>query len=165
MGALTLPRRVSVLGSTGSVGVSTLDLLEKAGVEVEVTALTAGRNAERLAEQALRWRPTLAVIEDETKLPELRQRLEGSGVKTAAGSNAVVEAAAADAQWVMSSIVGFAGLAPTLAAARAGAVIGLANKESLVCAGPSLLRAAKLAGGAVIPVDSNTRRSSKSSTR
>lgn len=154
MGALTLPRRVSVLGSTGSVGVSTLDLLDKAGAEVEVTALTAGRNVERLAEQALRWRPKLAVIEDETKLAELRQRLDGSGIAAAAGHNAVVEAAGADAQWVMSSIVGFAGLAPTLAAAQAGAVIGLANKESLVCAGPSLLRAAKLAGGVVIPVDS-----------
>ncbi|WP_309646721.1 1-deoxy-D-xylulose-5-phosphate reductoisomerase [Phenylobacterium sp.] len=154
MGHVSLPRRVSVLGSTGSVGVSTLDLLEKAGAEVEVAALTAGRNVERLAEQALRWRPKVAVVEDESKLAELRDRLSGSGVKAAAGQAAVVEAASADAQWVMSSIVGFAGLAPTLAAAKAGAVIGLANKESLVCAGPSLLRTAKLAGGAVIPVDS-----------
>lgn len=154
MGSLTLPRRVSVLGSTGSVGVSTLDLLDKAGAEVEVMALTAGRNVARLSEQALRWRPRLAVIEDETKLPELRARLNGSGIETAAGHAAVVEAAAGEAQWVMSSIVGFAGLAPTLAAAKAGAVIGLANKESLVCAGPPLLRTAKLAGGAVIPVDS-----------
>jgi 1-deoxy-D-xylulose-5-phosphate reductoisomerase len=154
MGQLTLPRRVSVLGSTGSVGVSTLDLLDQSSAEVEVAALTAGRNVERLAEQALRWRPKLAVIEDESKLPELRDRLKGSGVETAAGAAAVVEAAGADAQWVMSSIVGFAGLAPTLAAAKAGAVIGLANKESLVCAGPSLLRTAKLAGGVVIPVDS-----------
>lgn len=154
MGALTLPRRVSVLGSTGSVGVSTLDLLDKAGAEVEVTALTAGRNVERLAEQSLRWRPKLAVIEDEAKLPELRERLAGSGVQTAAGAGAVAEAAAADAQWVMSAIVGFAGLPPTLAAAQAGAVVALANKESLVCAGPSLLRTAKFAGGAVIPVDS-----------
>ncbi|MFN3514355.1 MAG: 1-deoxy-D-xylulose-5-phosphate reductoisomerase [Phenylobacterium sp.] len=154
MGPLSLPRRVSVLGSTGSVGVSTLDLLDKAGAEVEVTALTAGRNVERLAEQALRWRPKLAVIEDEARLPELRERLKGSGVETAAGASAVVDAAAGEAQWVMSSIVGFAGLGPTLAAARAGAVIALANKESLVCAGPSLLRASKLAGGVVIPVDS-----------
>lgn len=154
MGKLTLPRRVSVLGSTGSVGVSTLDLLDKAGAEVEVSALTAGKNVDRLVEQALRWRPKLAVIEDETKYAELRERLKGSGVETAAGAGAVVDAAAADAQWVMSAIVGFAGLAPTMAAAKAGAVIGLANKESLVCAGPSLLRTAKFAGGAVIPVDS-----------
>ena len=154
MGTLSLPRKVSVLGSTGSIGVSTLDLFDKAKVEVEVTALAAGRNVERLAEQARRWRPQLAVIEDESKLPELRERLAGSGVETAAGSAAVAEAAAADAQWVMSAIVGFAGLEPTLAAARAGAVVALANKESLICAGPTLLRTARLAGGAVIPVDS-----------
>ncbi len=154
MGPLSLPRRVSVLGSTGSVGVSTLDLFEKSQTPVEVMALTAGRNVERLAEQARRWRPKLAVIENEAGLPELRDRLAGSGVKAAAGANAVAEAAAADAQWVMSAIVGFAGLAPTLSAAKAGAVVALANKESLVCAGPSLLRTARLAGGTVIPVDS-----------
>jgi len=154
MGTLNLPRKVSVLGSTGSVGVSTLDLFEKAGVEVEVQALAAGRNVERLAEQALKWRPALAVIEDEAKLPELRERLEGSGIASAGGASGVLEAARADAQWVMSAIVGFAGLAPTLAAAKTGAVIALANKESLICAGPALLRTAKLAGGAVIPVDS-----------
>jgi 1-deoxy-D-xylulose-5-phosphate reductoisomerase len=154
MGTLSLPRKVSVLGSTGSVGLSTLDLFEQAQVDVEVVALTAGRNVERLAEQALRWRPQVAVIEDERRLPELRERLKGSGVAVAAGAGAVADMAAADAQWVMSAIVGFAGLAPTLAAAKAGAVIALANKESLVCAGPSLLRTAKLAGGAVVPVDS-----------
>jgi 1-deoxy-D-xylulose-5-phosphate reductoisomerase len=154
MGTLNLPRKVSVLGSTGSVGMSTLDLFELAAVEVEVVALTAGRNVGRLAEQALRWRPQIAVIEDESALPELRERLAGSGVRSAAGTQAVTDAASADAQWVMSAIVGFAGLAPTLAAARAGAIIALANKESLVCAGPSLLRTAKLAGGAVVPVDS-----------
>ena len=151
---MSLPRKVSVLGSTGSIGVSTLELFEKAGVEVEVVALAAGRNVQRLAEQALKWRPQVAVIEDETALVELRDRLAGSGVRAAAGAAAVVEAASADAQWVMSAIVGFAGLAPTLAAARSGAVVALANKESLICAGPALLRTAKLAGGVVIPVDS-----------
>nr|WP_083771019.1 1-deoxy-D-xylulose-5-phosphate reductoisomerase [Phenylobacterium zucineum] len=152
--ALNLPRKVSVLGSTGSVGVSTLDLFQQAGVEVDVVALTAGRNVERLADQALKWRPQVAVIQDESALPRLRERLQGSGIEAAAGETAVTDVAAADAQWVMSAIVGFAGLAPTLAAAKAGAVIALANKESLVCAGPSLLRTAKLAGGAVVPVDS-----------
>lgn len=151
---MSLPRKVSVLGSTGSVGVSTLSLFQTAGVEVEIVALAAGRNVELLAEQALRWRPKLAVIEDEGALPILRERLAGSGIQTAAGAQAVTDAAAMDAQWVMSAIVGFAGLAPTLAAAQAGAVVALANKESLICAGPALLRAAKLAGGAVIPVDS-----------
>jgi 1-deoxy-D-xylulose-5-phosphate reductoisomerase len=154
MGPLSLPRRVSILGSTGSVGVSTLDLFDKSQTPVELMALTAGANVERLAEQARRWRPRLAVIQDETKLEELRDRLRGSGIETAAGANAVADAAAADAQWVMSAIVGFAGLAPTLSAAKSGAVVALANKESLVCAGPSLLRTARLAGGAVIPVDS-----------
>lgn len=154
MGTLSLPRKVSVLGSTGSVGMSTLDLFEQARVEIEMVGLAAGRNVTRLAEQALRWRPQLAVIQDETLLPELRERLKGSGIATAGGAQAVIDVASADAQWVMSAIVGFAGLAPTLAAARSGAVIALANKESLVCAGPSLLRIAKLAGGAVIPVDS-----------
>ena len=151
---MTLPRRVSVLGSTGSVGTSTLDLFEQVGSPLEIVALTAGRNVAKLAEQALRWRPQIAVIQDETCHAELKERLAGSGVITAAGPNAVIEAARADAQWVMSAIVGFAGLAPTLAAARTGAVIALANKESLICAGPAMLRVAKLAGGAVIPVDS-----------
>jgi 1-deoxy-D-xylulose-5-phosphate reductoisomerase len=154
MGSLSLPRKVSVLGSTGSIGVSTLDLFEQAGVDVEIVALTAGRNVELLAEQALKWRPQIAVIADEKALPRLRDLLAGSGVRAAAGSAAVAEAAAAEAQWVMSAIVGFAGLAPTLAAAQAGAIVALANKESLICAGPTLLRTAKLAGGAVIPVDS-----------
>ena len=154
MGSLNLPRKVSVLGSTGSVGANTLDLFEKAGAEVEIIALAAGRNADKLAEQALRWRPQIAVLEDESALPRLRELLAGSGIETAAGSAAVTEAATREAQWVMSAIVGFAGLAPTLAAARTGAVIALANKESLICAGPELLRAAKRAGGTVIPVDS-----------
>lgn len=154
MGPLSIPRKISVLGSTGSVGVSTLDVLAKADVEVEVAALAAGRNVERLAEQALRWRPRIAVIGDEAALPQLRAMLKGSGIETAAGVQATIDAASEDAQWVMSAIVGFAGLAPTLAAARSGAIVALANKESLVCAGPELLRAARLAGGMVIPVDS-----------
>ena len=147
-------RKVVVLGSTGSIGVSTLDLFEQADVAVQILALTAGRNVEKLAEQALRWKPQVAVIDDETCLPELRERLAGSGVRAAAGPAAVAEAAAMGADWVMSAIVGAAGLAPTLAAARTGAVIALANKESLVCAGPALLAIAREAGGSVIPVDS-----------
>jgi 1-deoxy-D-xylulose-5-phosphate reductoisomerase len=147
-------RSVVVLGSTGSVGVSTLDLLEQSGQEIDVRALTAGRNVADLADQALRWRPALAVIQDETALPELRSRLAGSGIATAAGASAIVEAAGQGADWVMSAIVGAAGLAPTLAAARAGSTIALANKESLVCAGPSLLAIARASGGCVIPVDS-----------
>jgi 1-deoxy-D-xylulose-5-phosphate reductoisomerase len=156
--ALSLVRSVTVLGSTGSIGVSTLDLLGHARdgkeAEVEVIALTAGKNVERLAEQARQWRPQMAVIEDESLLPELRDRLKGTGIATAAGKAAVTEAADMDASWVMSSIVGAAGLAPTLTAARRGTLVALANKESLVCAGPALLETAKKAGGVVVPVDS-----------
>jgi 1-deoxy-D-xylulose-5-phosphate reductoisomerase len=156
--ACLIQRRVTVLGSTGSIGVSTLDLLDLAiaqgSAQVEMVALTAGRNVERLAEQALKWRPKLSVIQDESLHETLKARLAGSGLVTAAGRNAIIEAAAMDADWVMSAIVGAAGLAPTLAAARTGAVIALANKESLVCAGPALLRIAQEAGGSVIPVDS-----------
>ena len=149
-----MSRSVIILGSTGSVGVSTLDLLGRVDGDIEVVALTAGRNVESLVEQALRWRPQMAVIEDESLLGELQARLAGSGVATAAGAAAIEEVAGRGADWVMSAIVGAAGLAPTLAAARAGSVIGLANKESLVCAGPVLLAIAKAAGGAIIPVDS-----------
>ena len=154
MGALTLPRKVVVLGSTGSIGLSTLSLFEESGAPVQILALTAGRNVERLIEQALRWRPQVAVIEDESKFQRLKDGLAGTGVRAAAGAAAVSEAAAMGADWVMSAIVGAAGLAPTVAAARTGAVIALANKESLVCAGPALLAIAKAAGGSVIPVDS-----------
>jgi len=154
MGPLTSPRKVVVLGSTGSIGLSTLSLFEESGAPVEILALTAGRNVERLIQQALRWRPQLAVIEDETKFSALKDGLAGTGVRAAAGAAAIIEAAAMGADWVMSAIVGAAGLAPTLAAARTGATIALANKESLVCAGPALLAIARAAGGSVIPVDS-----------
>ncbi|PIB92008.1 1-deoxy-D-xylulose-5-phosphate reductoisomerase [Caulobacter sp. FWC2] len=154
MGALTLPRKVVVLGSTGSIGLSTLSLFEESGVEIEILALTAGRNVERLIEQARRWTPQVAVIEDETKFQALKEGLAGTSVRPAAGAAAVAEAAAMGADWVMSAIVGAAGLAPTVAAARTGAIIALANKESLVCAGPALLAIAQSAGGSVIPVDS-----------
>ena len=155
---MSLKRSVTVLGSTGSVGVSTLDLLDQArtqgSAEVEIIALTAGRNVEKLAEQARYWRPRLAVIDDVKRHDDLRELLKGTGVATAAGPEAVREAAQMGADWVMSAIVGAAGLAPTLAAAKAGAVIGLANKESLVCAGPALLEIARRYGGVIIPVDS-----------
>lgn len=153
-----LQRKVTVLGSTGSVGVSTLDLLSRAATSgsaaITVDALTAGKNVGKLAEQALRWRPRVAVIADPAGHAELKDRLAGSGIETAAGAEAVAEAAGAGADWVMAAIVGAAGLAPTMAAAKAGAIVGLANKESLVCAGPELLACAAKAGGVVIPVDS-----------
>ena len=130
MGALTLPRKVVVLGSTGSIGLSTLSLFEESGVDVEILALTAGRNVERLIAQARRWTPRVAVIEDESGFQALKDGLAGTGVRAAAGATAVAEAAAMGADWVMSAIVGAAGLAPTVAAARTGAVVALANKEA-----------------------------------
>lgn len=153
MGQLS-SRTVTVLGSTGSIGVSTLDLFAKSGAEVDLFALTAGRNVERLAEQALTWRPRVAVIQDESLLAALRERLAGSGIETAAGDAAVADVAGEGVDWVMSAIVGAAGLAPTMAAARKGSIVALANKESLVCCGPALLDTARAAGGGVIPVDS-----------
>ncbi len=146
-----------MLGSTGSVGVSTLEVLDHArqgGSQIEVTALTGGANVALLAEQAWRWRPRLVVIGDEARLGELRERLKGSGVETAGGAEAVSDAAGLKADWVMAAIVGVAGLKPTLAAARTGAVIALANKESIVCAGPLMLAEIKAAGGSLVPVDS-----------
>lgn len=152
-------RRVVILGSTGSVGVSTLDLLAQVDASIDLIALTAGTKVEALAQQALKWRPQRAIIADETKYEELKARLAGSGVEAGAGPAAVEACAQDHADWVMSAIVGAAGLAPTLAAAKAGSTIGLANKESLVCAGPALLAISKASGGTIIPVDSEDRKS------
>lgn len=148
------PRKVTILGATGSVGVSTLELLRLSGAQAEIVALTAGHKAAELADAALKWRPQLAVVARESAYPELKARLAGSGIEVAAGQAAVCDAARAGADWVMSAIVGAAGLAPTLAAAETGCVLALANKESLVCAGSVLMETARQAGGRVIPVDS-----------
>ncbi len=151
-------RRVTVLGSTGSVGCSTLDLMdqaERAGTGVfEVEALTGGANIARLAEQARRWKPTLAVTADPARLNELREALAGTGIEVAAGDQAVIEAAARPADWIMAAIVGAAGLRSAWAAAATGATLALANKESLVCCGPALIERVKRSGGRLLPVDS-----------
>lgn len=155
---MTLRRKVSILGSTGSIGVSTLDLLAQAkahgSAEVEVIALTAGRNVQDLIAQALIWRPAMAVIEDAAGFEALKSGLAGTGIAVGYGASAVLEAASMDAQWVMSAIVGVAGLPPTVAAVKTGATVGLANKESIVCAGLSLIQLAKQYGSTIIPVDS-----------
>lgn len=151
-------RRVTVLGATGSVGRSTLDLMdqvETAGTGAfEVEALTGGANIARLAEQARRWKPKLAVTADPARLDELRAALAGTGVEAAAGDQAVVEAAARPADWIMAAIVGAAGLRSAWAAAATGATLALANKESLVCCGPALIERVKRSGGRLLPVDS-----------
>jgi 1-deoxy-D-xylulose-5-phosphate reductoisomerase len=151
-------RRITVLGSTGSVGCSTLDLMDQAEAAgsgtFEVEALTGGANIARLAEQARRWRPKLAVTADPARLEELRTALSGTGVEAAAGDRAVIEAAARPADWIMAAIVGAAGLRSAWAAAATGATLALANKESLVCCGPALIRRVREAGGRLLPVDS-----------
>ncbi len=125
------------------------------GAEVyDIVALTAGCNARKLAQQALVLRPYIAVLSDKNALPELKELLAGSGIETAAGDEAVIEAAGCNADWTMSAIAGAAGLRPTLEAIRAGASIGLANKESMVCAGQLVHAEAERAGIKILPVDS-----------
>lgn len=148
------PRRVTVLGSTGSVGVQTIDLIRRAPDAFQVAALTAGRNVELLAQQARGLGAELAVVADPAGYGALKAALAGSGVEAAAGPQAVVEAAGRPAEWVMAAIVGAAGLAPTLAAIRRGAVVAFANKEVLVCAGALVMREAAACGARLLPVDS-----------
>ncbi|MFT8365288.1 MAG: 1-deoxy-D-xylulose-5-phosphate reductoisomerase [Gluconobacter cerinus] len=153
-GSVTKPRRISVLGSTGSIGTSTVDLLKQMSGDIEVRALVGGRNVALLAEQARELRAEIAVIHDESLHDDLKARLAGSGIRTAAGRQAVIEAGAMEADWTMAAITGAAGLEPTLAAARNGHAIALANKEALVCAGDVMLRAVGEAGATLLPVDS-----------
>jgi 1-deoxy-D-xylulose-5-phosphate reductoisomerase len=147
-------RKVSILGATGSVGTSTLDLIERSPDRFEVIALTAASNAEALADAARRTGAKLAVIAEEGKLPELRQALAGSDCRAASGRDALLEAAAGEADWVMAAIVGCAGLEPVMAAVEAGRTIALANKEALVTAGSLMTGAAARAGATILPVDS-----------
>lgn len=149
-------RRISILGSTGSIGTSTLDVVRQCGgrERYEVLALTGNGNVELLAAQARECGARLAVTADESRYDALKAALAGSGVAAAAGRGALMEAASAEADWVMAAIVGTAGLAPTLAAARRGADIALANKECLVSAGPLFVEAVAAGGGRLIPVDS-----------
>lgn len=151
-------RRIAILGSTGSIGESTLSVLDHAGdlgeANFEIAALTANTNVEKLAEQARKYKPEFVAVADESKGDELRAALAGTGIKCGAGASAVEEAAELDTDWVMAAIVGAAGLRPTLKAALRGADIALANKECLVCAGDVLTAAIAKAGGALLPVDS-----------
>ena len=149
-----MARTVSILGATGSVGQSTLDLVERAGDAFEVVALTALRDVDGLAAAARRTRARRAVIGDANLYGELRQALAGSEVEPAAGSDAICEAAALGADWTMAAIVGTAGLEPVMAALRQGKTVALANKESLVLAGALMTRAAQEAGATLLPVDS-----------
>jgi 1-deoxy-D-xylulose-5-phosphate reductoisomerase len=148
------PRTVTILGSTGSVGTQTIDLLLGAPERFRVKAVVAGRNTKKLAEQAIALRAERAVVADASCLTALRQALTGTGIEVAAGTDAVVEAAALDADWTMAAITGAAGLASTLAAIKRGKFVALANKEALVCAGEVMLHAVRQAGATLLPVDS-----------
>jgi len=148
------PQRLTILGATGSVGGSTLDLVARNPGRFTVTALTARRNAAALAAASRRVGAGLAVVADPAAYVELKEHLAGTGIEAAAGEAAVAEAARLDAEIVVAAIVGAAGLAPTLAAVEAGQTVALANKECLVCAGPLVMAAARRSGARILPVDS-----------
>ncbi len=148
-------RKISILGATGSVGTSTLDLVERNTDRFEVVALTAATNVAALAEAARRTNASLAVIRDEALLGELEERLAGTGCRAATGSEALAEAASGgDIDLVMAAIVGCAGLEPVMAAVEAGRTVALANKEALVTAGELMTGAARRSGATILPVDS-----------
>jgi 1-deoxy-D-xylulose-5-phosphate reductoisomerase len=147
-------RRLTVLGSTGSVGTSTLDLVARNPDRFEVAALVAHRRLDLLIEQARRFLPEFVVSADESALGPLREALAGTNIKVGAGAGAVIEAADYPSDMVMAAIVGAAGLASTLAAVRRGAIVALANKESLVCAGHIVMAAVARHGATLLPVDS-----------
>ncbi len=154
-----LARPVTILGATGSVGLATLDLIAEARARwgedaIPIEALTARTSVDELAALAKKFRPKLAVVSDPSYRRALESALAGTGVEVAAGDPAVIEAAQRPAPWVMSAIVGAAGLEPTLAAARRGAAIAIANKEALVCAGDLVTAEVARGGGALLPVDS-----------
>ncbi len=148
------PRRITILGSTGSVGCQTIDLIERNPDRFVVEALTANRNVEMLASQARRLRPAVAVVADPNAYAALKAALSGTGIEVAAGPEALVAAAERPAQWVMAAIVGAVGLPPILAAARRGATVAFANKECLVCAGSLMLDLVSRHGATLVPVDS-----------
>ena len=147
-------RSVTILGSTGSVGCNTVDLLARQPEKFSVEALTANRNVALLAEQARALRPRMVAIADSSLYADLKDALAGLSIEVAAGPAAIIEAASRPAEWVMASIVGAAGLEPTMAAIRRGAIIGLANKECLVCAGELMMADIKTYGAKLVPVDS-----------
>ena len=147
-------RKVSIFGATGSIGQNTIDLIKRAPEEYEVVALTGARNIEQLAADARALNAQIAVTADDSLLEDLRAALKGSGVIAAAGADAILEAAHRPADWIMSAIVGAAGLAPGMAALGQGSTLALANKESLVCAGKLLLETGRAQGAQILPVDS-----------
>lgn len=148
------PKRVTILGSTGSIGCNTLDLIQRNPNDYKVEAITANTNFELLAAQAKETNASLAVVADENKYKALKDALNGTTTEAAAGQSAVIEAASRPADWVMAGIVGAAGLEPTLTAIKRGVVLALANKECLVTAGDLFLSEVDKSGTTLLPVDS-----------
>lgn len=148
------PRRVTILGSTGSIGCNTLDLIAREPDKYVVEAITGNRNADLLVEQALKFNPRMVAVASEDNYASVKSALSGTGIHVGAGEESMVEAASRPADWVMAGIVGGAGLAPTIAAAKRGATVALANKECLVCAGDLLLSEVADSGATLLPVDS-----------
>jgi 1-deoxy-D-xylulose-5-phosphate reductoisomerase len=147
-------RSIALLGATGSIGKSTLDLVERSPERFEVVAVTAATNVDALADIARHSGAKLAVIADEGLLSELQSRLAGTDCRAAAGEEGLIEAASAEAELVIAAIVGCAGLKPVMAAVEAGRTVGLANKEALVTAGELMTGAAARSGATLLPVDS-----------
>ena len=147
-------KRISILGATGSIGQSTIDLIRRDPGAYDVVALTGGRNVGQLAKDALALNAEIAVIEDASRFEALRDALSGTGIEAACGASAIEEAASRPADWIMSAIVGAAGLVPGWRALEQGTTLALANKESLVTAGPILLEQARAHGATILPVDS-----------
>lgn len=148
------PRRISVLGATGSVGESTLDLIARDPLRFDVVALTANANWRALADHAIALDAEIAVVADESHYAALKEALSGTDVEAAAGEGALIDAGARPADWIMAAISGAAGLAPTFAAARQGSHLALANKECLVSAGTVFMDCTSQAGTNLLPVDS-----------
>ena len=147
-------RKITILGATGSIGKSTLDLVERSPDRFEVVAVSAANNVDALADIARRTGAKLAVIADESRLDTLRQLLAGTRCRAAAGEEALIEVGIADADLVIAAIVGCAGLRPVMAAVEAGRTVALANKEALVTAGQLMTGAAARQGATLLPIDS-----------
>ena len=147
-------KTVTILGATGSIGTSTLDLIEREPERFRVVALTANCDVERLATAAIRTRAAFAAVADASCLPALREALAGTGIAAGGGPEAVCEAARMPVDWTMGAIVGCAGLSPIMAAIEQGSTVVLANKEPLVSAGDVILAAAARSGATLLPADS-----------
>jgi 1-deoxy-D-xylulose-5-phosphate reductoisomerase len=154
IGTVPEPRRVTLLGATGSIGSSTADLIRRNRALYPVEAVAGGRDGRKLGELARDLGARFAAVADDAAYADLKDALAGSGIEAAAGQGAVIEAALRPADWTLGAIAGAAGLEPTLAAVARGQMVALANKECLVCAGDLFMKKVAAAGATLLPVDS-----------